>query len=221
MTLQPVAAQTRMAAVAEQLRQAILDGGLAPGEALVETRLAEQMGVSRAPVREALRQLAEEGLVVNIPYKGTYVIELDPQRIAELYSLRTVLEEFAVRQAFPHLTAIDIERLTGYVTTMRAAADRDDLAETVRAHLQFHDEFYRLARHEVLYNMWRSVSHQTQLSINASFVAKGLHQAVDSHDEILRALHERNLEELATAMRNHIAEAGTQLAQLLAHDPQA
>jgi DNA-binding GntR family transcriptional regulator len=149
------------------------------------------------------------------------VIALDPQRIAELYSLRTVLEEFAVRQAFPHLTAADIERLTGFVAIMRAAADRDDLAETVRTHLQFHDEFYRLARHEVLYNMWRSVSLQSQLSINASFVTKGLHQAVDSHDEILRALHERNLEALAAAMRNHIAEAGAQLTQLLAHDAQA
>src|SRR5262245_19269491 len=91
--------------IAERLRAAILAGELAPGAALVETALALQFETSRAPLREALRQLIEEGLVVSVPYTGTRVSELSVDDLREIQSLRIALERFAFEQAWPRRDA--------------------------------------------------------------------------------------------------------------------
>src|ERR1700733_13551757 len=93
--LDPVPRSTLRAHVAERLRAAILGGDIAPGTPLVETALSERFDVSRGPLREALRQLIEEGLVVTVPYTGTHVAPLSVEDVREIYSLRTVLEAFA------------------------------------------------------------------------------------------------------------------------------
>src|SRR5207302_6083210 len=85
------------------IRQAILNGSLRAGAPLVEAQLAQEMGVSRAPIREALLKLGEQGLVVNIPYRGTYVTEVSPHRIRDIISLRAVLETLAAERSLPAL----------------------------------------------------------------------------------------------------------------------
>src|SRR5687767_5448174 len=91
--------------IAERLRAAILDGEIPPGSQLVEATLADQFNVSRGPLREALRQLIEEGLLVTVPYTGTHVISLSVQDVHEIYSMRITLERFAFEQAWPRRDA--------------------------------------------------------------------------------------------------------------------
>ena len=98
--LDPVPKSTLRARVAERLRTAILAGDIPPGAPLVETALSERFDVSRGPLREALRQLIEEGLVVTVPYTGTHVAPLSVDDVHEIYSLRTALETFAFEQVW-------------------------------------------------------------------------------------------------------------------------
>src|SRR5215470_12571889 len=103
--LEPVSKSTLRARIAERLRAAILAGDIPPGAALVETALSERFAVSRGPLREALRQLIEEGLVVTVPYTGTHVAALSVDDVREIYSLRTALEIFAFEQVWDHRDA--------------------------------------------------------------------------------------------------------------------
>src|SRR5689334_10390663 len=98
--LDPVPKSTLRAQIAERLRAAILTGDIPPGAPLVETALSERFDVSRGPLREALRQLIEEGLVVTVPYTGTHVAALSVEDVREIFSLRTALEIFAIEQVW-------------------------------------------------------------------------------------------------------------------------
>src|SRR5437763_7354874 len=93
------------------IRRAILDGVFPPGSPLVERRIADEMGISRGPVREALHRLEQEGLVVTTPYKVTQVAEVGPKRIQEITALREVVEPLAVRQALPRLRRDELAEL--------------------------------------------------------------------------------------------------------------
>src|SRR5579884_3069963 len=115
--------------VVESIRSAIHTGLLKGGTPLVERRIAEEMGISRAPVREALRQLEEEGLVVNIPFKGWYVTEVTPKAMAEIVSLRKAIEGFAAERAIAEASAADLRDLQRLHADMERAAKKDDADE--------------------------------------------------------------------------------------------
>lgn len=149
--------------VVDRLRTAILGGVLEPGSQLVETRLAEQLGVSRGPLREAIRQLIEEGLLVNVPYTGTFVVELTAQHAEEIYSLRTVLESFAFRLAWgkrgPGFAA-EIDRRHRALLDVLAAGGGP---EAIDAELHLHSLVYEAAGHQLLLDTWRSLSGRLHL----------------------------------------------------------
>ncbi|MEK7278368.1 MAG: GntR family transcriptional regulator, partial [Chloroflexota bacterium] len=105
--------------VAENIRRAIEAGVLKPRDRLVEAEIAAQMGISRAPVREAIRLLEQEGFVTTTPRKGTFIVELERQDIEEIYSLRSALEGLAVKMAMPHLDATEMDALESLVNDMR------------------------------------------------------------------------------------------------------
>ena len=97
----PIADTTRRAEIVALLRRAILTGQLEPGQKLNELRISEQMRVSRAPLREAMRELVQEGILTSIPYAGTFVIEVTAKDIIDAYSLNQVLDEFAIERTWP------------------------------------------------------------------------------------------------------------------------
>ncbi|OSC68488.1 GntR family transcriptional regulator, partial [Streptomyces sp. 4F] len=120
---------SRRETVAEVLREAITSGRLQAGQKLTESGVAEQLGTSRAPVREALRQLEQEGLVISYPYRGTEVLGVSQEEIENvLVPVRISLEKFAFRKAMPLLTDADYAHLQSLVRTMEAAADASDAA---------------------------------------------------------------------------------------------
>lgn len=146
------------------LRDAILSGALKPGEPLREVQLASELSVSRAPLREALQRLEEEGLIVRQPFRGSFVAEVSVERLADIERLRAVLEPYAA------LTAIDAlrsgpanEAFEEAVKALEAAAATGDARRTVDAHLGVHRVIYEATGNQVLLDLWRSWQNQMRL----------------------------------------------------------
>lgn len=136
------------------LRAVILDGTFAPGGHLRERDIAADLGVSRSPLREALTRLEEEGLIVRVPFRGAFVVEVSEQEIAEIASIRLLLEPYAGELALDALRGRERSPLTEAVDAFGRAAEQDDLAASIDAHLQFHRLFYDLSGHGVLRSLW-------------------------------------------------------------------
>src|SRR5215475_10075891 len=131
----PVPKSTLRARIAERLRGAILAGDIPPGAPLVETALSQRFDVSRGPLREALRQLIEEGLVVTVPYTGTHVAPLSVEDVQEIYSLRTALETFAFEQVWERRDARFRAELRRRNKALLATIDAGDDRASILAEL--------------------------------------------------------------------------------------
>lgn len=174
---------TFRAHIVERLRRAILSGELPPGSALVETALATQFDVSRAPLREALRQLVEEGLIVTVPYTGTHVTKLSVDDLHEIQSMRVTLERFAFEQAWPRRDAAFRRELKRRHVALTAAIDRGDDAASIDAELALHGLVYEASGHRLLQRTWASLRGRLQLYWAAHHRAHGARGPKrDSHD---------------------------------------
>jgi len=146
--------------IAEQLREQILNGDLPPGFPLVEVTLAAELGVSRAPMREALRILGLDGLVETVPYRGTTVRGLRRRDVEELQRIRTLHEGFAIRRIVERRSPDDIEALYACCDEMsRSGADVTDLN---RVDERFHATLIERADHTLLSNFWRTIQMQVR-----------------------------------------------------------
>lgn len=141
--------------VADRLRVAILSGRLRPGVSLVETALAEQMNVSRAPIREAIQILENDGLVETIAYKGKRVKPLTVREVTEIYSLREVYEVMAARRIIENGTSV--KSLRKICDDLKAAAEANDFEALILADEMFHRELIELADHDLLFASWKNL----------------------------------------------------------------
>ncbi len=174
--------------IAERLRSAILGGEIAPGAQLVETTLAAQFSVSRGPLREALRELIEEGLLVTVPYTGTHVIALTPEDIHEIYSMRITLERFAFEQAWPRRGTGFGPELHRRNDVLTRAIDAGDDAASILAELDLHGLVYEASGHKLLQRTWHSLRGRLQLywaAHHRAHASRGPKR--DSHDSYVRA----------------------------------
>jgi DNA-binding GntR family transcriptional regulator len=199
------------------LKEAILRGQLQPGTRLCEADIAAQMGISRAPIREALRQLEQEGLAVNSPYKGTFVATFTPDDIRELCAVRSLLEGYAVAQAVQRITPDDIERLTAIMDEMLAVARQDvDLAVFIEKDLRFHEEICRLSGNRRLFAVWSTLASQTRLyfmMVNQAYLDR---EAVARlHTPALEAIRAQDVEGANRALREAIESAARETARRL------
>lgn len=195
--------------VATNIRRAIEAGALNPGDRLVEAEIAAQMGISRAPVREAIHLLEQEGFVVTTPRKGTFIIELDRQDIEEIFSLRSVLEGLAVKLAMPHLNAAELEALESLVNDMREAAEARDMPRLVETDLAFHQRIVCLAGHNRLLQDWLRMSTQLRLFFAIKDqLYENPRDVAESHQPVLDALHARDVDAAQRALTEHIVDAG-------------
>lgn len=143
--------------VYQAIRQALLNGSLSLGGRLSEREIADSLRVSRTPVREALRQLERDGLVINEPQRGTFVRTFTIQEAFEVYDLRAVLESYAVRRVASRATRADLDALRGTVESGFAAAKDRRLAEAMTRNDSFHVTLIRLARHQLLREEWERI----------------------------------------------------------------
>jgi DNA-binding GntR family transcriptional regulator len=200
------------AGVIEQVRGAILDGRLPAGAPLVEARIAEELGVSRAPVREAVRMLEEEGLVVSIPYRGAFVTDVTPETILEIVDARSVLEAFAAERALPRLREDGIRRLRELYRLMDQAADADDPAGLIEHHLAFHRTIYELASHGLMLDFWLSMESKLRMYLRVNLrTFESLKGVVRGHQQTLRAIESGEAARIKREVVAHIHQNVEQL----------
>jgi DNA-binding GntR family transcriptional regulator len=203
--LDPVPKSTLRARIAERLRAAILAGDIPPGAPLVETALSERFDVSRGPLREALRQLIEEGLVVTVPYTGTHVAALSVDDVREIYSLRTALEIFAVEQVWPRRDERFRRELVERNDALIATIDAGDDRASIETELAFHGLVYEASGHRLLQRAWASLRGRLQLYWAAHHRAHGRRgPRRDSHDSYIAAVLGDDLAVMRAEIADHM-----------------
>lgn len=211
--LQRLQHQRRTDDVTDALRRAILGGTFPPGSQLREVQIAAELGVSRAPLREALRTLEEEGLVTKMPYRGAFVTEVGPDVIEEIASLRVHLEPFATELALPHLRELDFAPLADAVHTLDVVSAAGDLPGSIDAHLAVHRVVYEHARHGLLLHTWRSWETQLRLYLamdHATFAE--LHAIAEPHQRLLELIRSGDMRATTAELRRHIEEHAHEVA---------
>jgi DNA-binding GntR family transcriptional regulator len=191
-----------------RLSREILSGDIAPGERLIEVQLTRRLGISRAPLREALRLLAQQGLVEHSPRRGARVATLSEQDVEELYGLRDVLERYAVELAMPVAEGPELASLRSALTRMTSAYSHDDRLAMAEAHQRFHSALVGLAGQRQLRLLYDTVLVKLQL-----FMAMNLHREAERARPIEGVhRHERLLEAVlandTTAMLAELATHG-------------
>ena len=146
--------------VCEHIREAIINGVFAPGERLMEIQMADEMGVSRTPVREAIRKLEMEGFVVMIPRRGTYVSNMSIKDINDVYEIRISLDTLAAGLAAERISDEELEELQRLLVQVGNAIEENDMAKVVEADIEFHDVLYRASRNERLRNIINNLREQ-------------------------------------------------------------
>ena len=189
------------------LHDAIVSGQLKPGDHLKESELASQLSVSRSPVREALRQLEQNGLVVSVANQGSYVKTYTHKEIVEIFTLRAALENLACELIIQgnKLTEEDWQRLDRFIEEQRAAIDAQAFDELTELDMDFHEFICEKSDSERLLTMWQSLRGQIQVLFYQRFRAlERVPQTVDvDHMAILDALRLANIEEI-TALNKRI-----------------
>lgn len=195
----------------------ILSGELQAGERLFEDRLAERLGVSRNPVREALRELESTGLVEVVARRGAYVTDFDPTRARQILELRQVLEAYAAELAARNRTAADLDAMRECLAAGRAAAAEGDLVTAAGHHREFHKLIERASQNEYLEPTVGPLRHQTELVFSRLANSRGVlswdeHQrlldAIERHDA--DAARDATLHHMASVLRDLTAAAGTE-----------
>ncbi|NTJ12017.1 GntR family transcriptional regulator [Rhizobium lusitanum] len=207
---------TFRAHIVDGLRSAILSGELAPGVQVTESSLAEQFGVSRGPLREAMRQLIDEGLLVTVPYTGTHVVELSVEDIREIYSMRVNLEIFAFELVWDQRNQSFHEGLHARHAALTQSIDAQDDVRSIDAELQLHGFVYEAAGHKILLKTWESIRGRLQLYWAAHHRAHGIRgPRRDGHDSyVVNALGD-DFEAMRAEIKSHMARGGQQTEDFL------
>jgi DNA-binding GntR family transcriptional regulator len=162
-SIHPLPAVTRRTQVVDALREAILSGELPPGSKITELDLVARLHVSRGPIREGIRELIDEGLLVSQPYTGTYVTIMDEKAITEAYGLRRVLDKYAFTLVWPHRDAEFRARLVDRYEALIAAARAGGTAREMKAEMEFHGLPYEFSGDALLLSTWRHVARRMQV----------------------------------------------------------
>jgi len=201
--------------VKEALLQRIVSGELQPGERLVETRIAQELGTSQAPVREALRDLEQLRLVESEPFRGARVRGFGEEELVEVYPVRAVLEELAAKEATKRLEG-DVKALEREVEAMRAAAKRGDIGALVRHDIEFHRRIVEAAGNQVLEQCWKSLGVEGRITITLYGTSVDAEEAAERHVPILEAIRSRKPGAAGRAARKHV-EQFAEIARDRAH----
>jgi DNA-binding GntR family transcriptional regulator len=214
---QPAKIGTAQQHAVEWLRRLIVGGELRPGQRVNQEDLAERIGLSVGPVREALRALEQEGQVTYFPRRGYFVTELRIDDLREIYGLRQMLEERAAREALPTLDDDALERLRRAAADCVNAAQNGDVAAELAANRRFHFAMLESPAHphtmRVIRTLWDSTEAYRALYYNSPDERR---HSIDAHDAILETIAARDADRLIVELNAHRARALEVLAALLA-----
>jgi DNA-binding GntR family transcriptional regulator len=189
--------------IKDAIVERILNGAYAPGERIVEIRVAQEFGVSQAPVREALRELELLRLVVSEPFRGARVREVTAEELAEIYPVRAALEEVAARGAAVGLDG-DVSSLEAELAGMRRAARAGDPHAFVDHDVAFHRRIVDASGNGTLGELWRSLHVDLRTTITLIKRVEDLVEVAESHVPVLEALDSGDAERSALVLRRHI-----------------
>jgi DNA-binding GntR family transcriptional regulator len=200
--------------VQARLKQAILDGALAPGEQLVEGEIARQFGVSRSPVREAIQDLERQGYVVKKPRRGTFVTDLNPQSVVEIYSLRILLEGYAAAIVAAKRPADTVERLRALVGDMEEAMRNSNLVGFSEADLEFHSLLCHSTGHVHLVSLTQCLRPEMGFHIVLSrYSLSEIENLIRQHSRLLDAIEAGQSAEARLVVQEHIRWGGSLFLQ--------
>jgi DNA-binding GntR family transcriptional regulator len=198
--------------VYDALRQAVVSGALSPGQRVNEAEIARQMQISRAPIREAIRQLEQEGLLESVPRRGTFVVALSRDDVEEVYTLRADLEARAIRRAMMRWSPDDLSTLESLAGTMRSSAITGDIAQLLEADIEFHRTIVEAADWARLRKIWEGLHPQTLTLYTLTTLTdwSPLDHA-QRHDPLLAAIRGGDPDLAARAIQEHILGVAAQV----------
>lgn len=191
--------------ISEYLRDQIMTRKLKEGDRIVESQIAKELGVSQAPVREALLQLEGMGLVKSKPYVGSYVLPVDMDVIQQAYELRNMLEAYAATLVIDKIKAEEIAKMEEHLKNMRDALAQDDRRTIIDEDNQFHGVIVKCVGNPMLLKMWQMSSTQWA-SLTITYY-DDMDYIVESHVRIIECFKEKNLEDLKKELEAHFKNA--------------
>ena len=204
--------------IRDQLIDDILNGRLAPGERIIEARLAQEFAVSQAPVREALRDLNVLGFVESSPFRGAVVRQISTEELLHLYPIRAVLEGLAAREAAMRIRPAGLRKLQKLLDTMRSVAAEGDERLAVQTDFAFHLTIVEASENRLLQQIWDRMRLATTTFLTVSKSHHSLGEIAERHAAVLEALRAKDPSAAEQAMRRHIEEPGEWMRTALAED---
>lgn len=205
--------------VLEALREAILNGTLKPRERLMEIQLAEDLGVSRTPVREALRKLELEGFIVMVPRKGAYVADLSIKDIADVFEIRIALEGLAAALAAERITDEELEEMERHLVEKAEAIKKQDMSKLIEVDTRFHEALYGASRNERLITIINNLREQIQRFRTSSLAMPGrMQQSLEEHRNIVEAIESRDAALARQTAQEHIENAESYMIESLKNE---
>ncbi|TMV44705.1 GntR family transcriptional regulator [Paenibacillus mesophilus] len=201
------------------IKDQILMGHLNPGDRIVESRLAKELGLSQTPVREALRHLQGEGLITIIPNKGTIVSPLDDKAVYEIYSVRALFEGLAIRTVTKQATAEEIAELERLYETMKEKLHDDSVAYLLKDSFYIHEKIVHLSKHAKIISMYRSISFQIALLNRTLGTTSSKQKEVDTHLELIEVIKQGDPDAAEKTMRAHIYRSYMEFVQVAPNPP--
>lgn len=194
--------------VLDAIREAIINGSLQPRERLMEIQLAEELGVSRTPVREALRNLELEGFIVMVPRKGAYVADLSIKDVVDVFEIRAALEGLAAGLAAERITGEELEEMERQLVEKGEAIAQNNFTRLVEVDTKFHETMYKASRNERLSSIISNLREQIQRFRSTSLSYPGrMRESLDEHRGILEAIESRDVTLARQLAQEHIENA--------------
>lgn len=187
------------------LREAILKGELKPGERLMELQLAAKLGVSRTPIREAIRMLEQEGLAVTIPRKGAEVARMTEKDMEDVLQIRSALDELAVQLAAGKITEEELEKMEEARMNFEESIQTGDVKRIAQADVDFHDVIYQATGNAKLVTMLNNLREQMyRYRVEYLKDEKAYPRLLKEHEDIVESLKKRDKKHVSELMREHV-----------------
>jgi DNA-binding GntR family transcriptional regulator len=215
----PIPRQSLSSAVAERVRDKIVRGEYREGEQLPQDAIAVGFGVSRIPVREALRQLEAEGLIKIIAHRGAMVSALSPDEIGELFEIRALLEGEVLRLSISGLTEADFQKAESILSTIdKALKDEENVGVWGRLNSQFHSALYSRANRPHFMNLIQMINNNgDRYTCLQLYLTRAFERASEEHHKILSFCRKREVSAACELLDRHIRHAGQGLKEFLTH----
>lgn len=198
------------------LREAILRGELKPGERLMELQLASKLGVSRTPIREAIRMLEQEGLAVTIPRKGAEVAKMTEKDMEDVLQVRDALDELAASIACEQITAEELEELKRAMREFEESTKTRDVKRIAEVDVKFHDIIYKATRNPKLENILNNLREQMyRYRVEYLKDEKNFPILIKEHSEIVDGLAKKNKEKVIAAMHKHVENQANAVKEVI------